>query len=311
MPEPVQPTPAPDNAPNPERNADDVLGSELLDDLDEGGEAAADFDEDEPFQPPADSAPPAAAAPTPAPEPPQVPAGYVPVSELAAERQKRQEAERERDRARLDRLESVQPQQPATPAQEAARQEPDIDYLDDPKGYIDQQVRRGLASLKQVEEQSKQTAQQVAAQNAVTQVVQAVQAHENAFVQQHPDYPQALLHIRQQRLGELRIMAPQASDAELLNYLRVEELRNAHALLAQGRNPAEVAYQYAQARGYKLPAAPAPNGGQPPQQPNRDAIRGLPAGGGAPGGGLPSAPDAGNVMPEFSAALRERFGIGR
>lgn len=296
----------------------------FLDGLDAGGQDAADLDE--PPQPnlPADEydhdrdgtpkaavpAPaPAAPAPVvPAPEPPKV----VPIGELLSERQRRQEAER-----RLAELEAAKPAEPATPPPQP---EPDVDYLEDPKGYVDQTVKRALAQLQKPIEQATTAAQQAqqttAQQQAFQQIATSITQSEAAFQADHPDYNEALVHLRTQRMAELKVFQPEATEDQLLQYVRIEELRGAVAMLQAGRNPAQVAYEYAKLRGFtgkQAAPAPAPNGGVTPtpdeQERLRAQARGLPIGTGA--GGLQQPQDQSNVFPEFDDARRERFGIGR
>lgn len=301
IPEPPTPAPAP---------------QDFLEHLDDGGQAAADFDDefdhdrDGPISatppPPPSPSPvsPAAVVPPTVPPAPAEPPKVVPIAELIAERVKRQTLERQ--------IEALQ-QQPVQPLAPVQPPEPDIDYLEDPKGYVDQQVKRAIAQLakpvEQVQQQSQLTAQEVNQQRAMQQFTANIQANEAGFVQQTPDYFEALNHLRTVRIGELKVFAPEATDEQLMNYVRVEELRGAAAVMQTGRNPAQVAYEFAKLRGYRKPV---PNGqGGPPQAPDRDQARGLPSGGGQPPEGLQPSGDTGNVMPEFTAALRERFGIGR
>lgn len=176
--------------------------------------------------------------------------------------------------------------------------QPEPDYLEDPKGYVDHKVAKAIEELKKEAGEAKQTSQQAAEQAQLTQFLTQLQSAEAAFANEHPDYQDALTHIRTVRLQQYRLMYPQATDEQLIQHLQREELVTAAQLMRMGRNPAEFAYHYAKTIGYTPRAGGAANA--------RDGGGGTVTGGSPPGtngaaaGG--SAPPASHsqVPPDFS-----------
>lgn len=254
-------------------------------------------------------------AEAPAPEPPPAPAPApepsVPVATLLEERRRYQE--------RIDALEkrsALSPEDTALLARLRDQQkaaEPAIpDFETDPKGHLE-------ARLKQVSEQNeqvKQATQALVASQQEQAVINQATVHEQAFVSEHPDYYDALKHIRSVRTEQLRMIAPDADANTISTAIRREEVQMVNQLIAGKKNPAEFAYNYARTLGYKAAAAaaaapaaaPAPAALKPPAPPipvDRTAVRTLGAGAATP----PTAEDEADGMPEFKAALRERFKV--
>lgn len=191
-----------------------------------------------------------------------------------------------------------QPQEPADP-----------DFLQDPKGYVDTKLTRALKKLEAAETTANETRQQLEQRNQVAEMMGVVQAHERTFVASTPDYNQALAHLRNIRTQQLQLLYPQATAAQIHQQISREELAGAHQALQAGQNPAEVVYKYAQTLGYK-PAQSTPAATPTPTPPvDRSAARTL----GSGGGGSPSsdASETEDPLPEFTAALKERFGVAR
>lgn len=183
----------------------------------------------------------------------------------------------------------------------AQNQEPD--FLADPKGYVDAKV---AAAAKASEEAKKvsDVAKQAADEQAHRQDIwQQTAAAESAFVQQAPDYAHALEHVRSVQARQLALLHPEATPEQIKQHIAFTEVQAAAGCLAQGRNPAQFAYEMAQALGYRPQAKP---GGKqtPGKMIDKDAARSLGSGGGDSDG---ADADEGDGMPEFKAALSERF----
>jgi hypothetical protein len=136
--------------------------------------------------------------------------------------------------------------------------DPEPDFVQDPKGYVDHRVKDVISKLeetgKQVETVGK-TAEQVHAESQMNRFMTDLAATEGTFVQSTPDYYDALNHIRNARAMELRILVPDVTDEQVAQQIRQEELGLANQLMRQGRNPHEYAYKLAAARGYQKKAA--------------------------------------------------------
>lgn len=195
-------------------------------------------------------------------------------------------------------------------AAEQATQDAEPDFLADPKGYVDTKVAAALKKLEESDKQSKETREQIQQQQNLQSILQATAQAEQGFIKDHPDYTQALEHVRNVRKEQLQMFHPQATEQQIGQILAQEEITTAYQALASQRNPAELIYSLAktfgysaQAKGEGAPAANAGNGSEP-KKADKDAARSMGSGGSAD-----TAPEepAGNSTPEFSAALRERF----
>jgi len=183
------------------------------------------------------------------------------------------------------------------------------DFLADPKGYIDTKLTRALKKLETTEQGVQQTQQQVQQQAQLRELMDTVSSHERVFTSTTADYPQALAHLRQVRTEQLKLMYPQAADAQIAQQISREEVAGAFQAIQAGLNPAETVYKYAKTLGYKAPTTPTATT-QLGAVADRSAARTL----GGNGGGDTAPADASetdDALPEFTAALKERFGVTR
>jgi hypothetical protein len=182
----------------------------------------------------------------------------VPFRALKAERQKRQQVERE-----FHTLQGqVQAWQNAMLAQlqgaaadGQANRPPSVD--EDPVG-----------ALRYTQQQLSDLQSAVAAQVQSQRIQSAYVAGANAFSRANPDFADAYRHMIESRANELRVLG--APDQAIAQQLRVEEQQMVAAALRAGRNPAEIAYAAAKARGWQPrgangggPVAAAPSAGPP------------------------------------------------
>ncbi len=182
----------------------------------------------------------------------------------------------------------------------------DPEFLEDPKGYVDAKQAKLDAALKRLDDAQTETRTRTQQQEQMQALVGAVQAHEQKFVTEKPDYNEALTHVRTVRTSQLRLLHPQATDAQIAQAVGNEELQAAHQILTAGGNPADFAYRYAQTLGYQPKQATQTQQTEPVEQKaDKNAVRTL--GGG--GGSRAEDDDGGDAMPEFTQALAERFGV--
>lgn len=186
-----------------------------------------------------------------------------------------------------------------------AKAEAAPDFLADPKGYVDAQVKtareQAEAAKKEGEEARKQSDEQRSRQEAYQRTAVA----ETQFLQTTPDYPQALEHIRGIQRQQLTLAHPDATPEQISAHIAFVEMQTANAMLAQGRNPAEYAYAVAQTWGYKAAARAATPAQQAAKRVDKEAARSM-----GSGGADASDEDGGDGvdgMPEFAAAKAERF----
>lgn len=182
-------------------------------------------------------------------------------------------AEKRAMEERLAKLENP----PKAPAPEPA-------FEDDPKAYTDHKVNSALEQLKQQTEAQKQqleqvtqTTQQTREQAELVAFSTRLESAEAAFVKQNPDYYDALGHVRNIRAQQLRLMAPDMTDEQIVQQIGQEELRLSVQLAQSGRNPIATVYQMAQAFGYQKKAPQGDGkGGDNLQLPNVPGQRQLP-----------------------------------
>lgn len=186
------------------------------------------------------------------------------------------------------------------------------DYLDDPKGYVDAKVEAALKELQKTAETAtntaKETRDQVEQREQLSNLISTVQVHEGEFSKATPDYQKALAHMRQARFEQIQMLVPDATEPQIIQQIRLEELRAAAIAVQAGKNPAESAYKLAGTFGYRKAAAPAKEA-EKSAEADRDAARTLAAVTAADS--VAGEAREGVTTPEFADALAERFGRRR
>lgn len=273
---------------------------------------------------PGQQQPPANQQQPPQQQPPQQ-SQTVPLAVLLQERNE-SKAELARLRAEIEALKNP-PKQPEAPP-------PIPDHAADPKGYVDGTV---AAALKKLEEANKaateqaqaatRTAQQSAEQAQEVQFGQLLERAETVFVQQNPDYYDALAHVRGIRVEQLKLVHPGITEDQIRQQIGREELQLARQVAQQNRNPIEFVYELAKRFGYQR-QQPLP--GQQGQQQQGQQQNGLPPVEGGPrqlppdqrlgtasggqGGGKNEDADPGQAdgyKDPFDDAFSEMFSRGR
>lgn len=152
------------------------------------------------------------------------------------------------------------------------------DFLADPKGYVDD-AKKKLAELtaKIEDDKKQQTEAQQKAQEA-QETWNKVLSAEAEFSKTAPDYQEALQHIRTVTTAQIKLQFPQATDEQIARHIQQQEFQGAAQIVADGRNPSQVYYEYAKLIGYKPKAAdPAPSTAA--AKPDKDAVRTMGSGG--------------------------------
>lgn len=145
------------------------------------------------------------------------------------------------ERARLDERVNLLAQrlaQPAPKAEEAPKERDPFAVLQEHDAFIAQQRQQQELQIQQAQFASH-----------VTLMV-------NEFKAVTPDYGDAYAFLQERRIAEMREMG--ANDQQIAQALPQEEFQLAAVALQNGRNPAEVAYQLAKARGYTKASAAVP-----------------------------------------------------
>lgn len=183
-------------------------------------------------------------------EPAKPPPNFVPHAALHEERLKRQALEKELSDLRAGR--QTEPEKP-----------PAIDPETDPIGAL-KEIR---AYQQQMREQGERHQQEQA-------FVQRVQTHESDFAAATPDYADAITHLREGRAKEIvdlaKAVGQPITQEQLAAQLRHEVLMTADVAFKAGKNPGEVFYELAKARGYAM-KAPEPAKVETPE-PSKEAV---------------------------------------
>jgi hypothetical protein len=140
------------------------------------------------------------------------------------------------------------------------------DFTADPKAYVDHKVQAALEQLETGLKPVQQKAEAAEASSAETRFFTHLQNAEQAFVATNPDYYDALGHLRNLRAAEIRLLDPDVTQEQLGQLLQREELQLAANILRSGRNPSEVAFNLAKARGWAPKPVKAPEAPKPPEE---------------------------------------------
>jgi hypothetical protein len=132
------------------------------------------------------------------------------------------------------------------------------DFTADPKAYVDHKVQSALEQLETGLKPVAERAEKAEANSAETRFFTHLQNAEQSFVATNPDYYDALGHLRNLRAAEIRLLDPDVTQEQMGQLLQREELNLAANILRSGRNPSEVAYNLAKARGWAPKAPPKP-----------------------------------------------------
>lgn len=187
------------------------------------------------------------------------------------------------------------------------------DFLTDPRGYVDHSVDSGVQSalqkLQEIEqrvEKTGKTAEEAANESRMNAFLNHLGGLEAEFRTKTPDYSDALEHLRKARVAEIQLVNPAVTQEQLIQIIRNEEIQLSMQLMQMGKNPHEVAYALAQARGYakKAPQVDLPNvkSKGPGQLPPDQTL-------GSGNGGAPDEKDEENPdgLDAFDAAFKQMF----
>ena len=184
------------------------------------------------------------------------------------------------------------------PPKEGTEEQPP-DFLEDPKGYVDAQVKAALKKLEETGQETKQTKEQLEQHQMMQAVIQTASAQVDEFVKQTTDYPQAVEFARTLRGNQLKAIYRDATPQQIAQAVAAEEIQLARQLVMKGENFAEWAYGYAKSLGYQ---PPKPAEEPKPKKPDASAVRSLGSGGADTE--LPES-DADDPMSEFRDLQKE------
>lgn len=125
---------------------------------------------------------------------------------------------------------------------------PPPSFEDDPLGNLQHQTTQKFDKLSGDIGELKRAIEGNSEQTQVYNLQTRIQEAERQFTQEHPDYPKAFQHIKDQRLRQYEILGLDASnwDQEAASYIQTA--------IQSGRNPAEMVYDLAKQMGYQSEA---------------------------------------------------------
>lgn len=134
-------------------------------------------------------------------------------------------------------------------------------FMEDPQGHIDARMVAMQKKLQELEDKATSGSQQALqqAENAKAQLVQMqfvsrIQGEEASFQRDHPDYMDALRHLREVRVQEMKLLG--VANDDIAKAINAEEMNAAMAAIARGKNPAEFVYSRAKLQGYQPRGTP-------------------------------------------------------
>lgn len=160
--------------------------------------------------------------------------------------------------------------QPKTDTEEAP------DFLNDPKGYVDANLKPVLKKIEDATKEAKEAKEQLNQHQTIQAVIDTARSQVTEFVEKTPDYPKAIEHVRTMRRGQLEMLYPQATAEQVATLVAREEIALAGQVVTGGKNFAEFAYEYAKRMGYQPPKPPDPT---PAKKVDASAVRTLGSGG--------------------------------
>lgn len=198
------------------------------------------------------------AAPTEEPAKPEAvkpPEGFVPHGAMHQEREARKAAE-QRAQAAEARIAAFEAER-AEAAEPAP--EPWPDPIADPDGY-NARMQKELASRDEKLEQFQRQTQQ---EQQRSYVVNTLAAQSQRMERENPDFTPAVNHAIAAYKTELTLMNPGASEDQIMQRINADIEQLAFNAMQIGKNPAEVIFEIAKARGYRPAAVAAPAAAAP------------------------------------------------
>ena len=178
----------------------------------------------------------------------------VPLAALHEARQQNQEL-RESMARRDERMTMIQERLDAMAAGPAKEEiEAEIpEFIEDPAGHMEARFARMEKLLERQAEQTTTTTQRAQQNDLQRQLDSAIQADQGEFVQNHPDYADALAYERQRQLDTL--MDGGLPEEQAKAAISQAEYQMASVVLTNKKSPAEVMYNAAVRSGYAPKAA--------------------------------------------------------
>lgn len=130
--------------------------------------------------------------------------------------------------------------------QSVQKKKQEEEWAKDPANYLRRELEETNQRVGQMTEAQQRQMQE---SQRMQQLSSVVSSHEAAFVGKNPDYHDAVNHLRESRLAEYEMLG--YPPEQRIAIVAQEGINLAISALQNGKDPAEVAYSLAAARGYK------------------------------------------------------------
>lgn len=227
----------------------------------------------------------------------------VPLAALHEERRARQELQRqlqeaqrrqaERDAIIEQRLAALMPKQ----------QLPNKD--ESPVDYLDHRLNELTAAQRQILERDQQREQSAAQERALERVKSVVMETAAAFRESTPDFSDALKHLNETRTRQLAVLGVPEDEARAQATRELDQA--AIQWTVNGKNAAQIAYEFAKAQGYTPKAQQSAAEKITAQQKGTAAARSLGGGGAVSAGKLTAEALANMSDADFAKLTDEQF----
>lgn len=178
------------------------------------------------------------------PEQPKV----VPLAALHEERQRRRELAEELRQARESQQALERRVEERLAALQKASEPQPPAWEENPAEHLRHQVTQVAQQTQATQQQIQQWQQQQAEQARLHGLAQRIQSAEANFKAENPDYEEAIVFARDRRVAELQALG--VDDDQARTQAARELYEAAFTFAQQGKNPAEIVYRVAQAKGY-------------------------------------------------------------
>jgi len=148
-------------------------------------------------------------------------------------------------------------------------------FEEDPANHLKQEHEMTKKELSELKAWKQQQEQAYAQQHAMQQFQNKLQAEEQAFAKEVPDYDEAAKHVANIWTSEFRMAGVPPEQIGQAYFFKVAQFAN--AAIRRGENPAEAVYELAQMVGYQKKEVKKPAGEQKIEtiQKGQEAAKGL------------------------------------
>lgn len=227
----------------------------------------------------------------------------VPLAALHEERRERQRLQRQIEENQRAHAEAMQRINQRLEALVPKQQAPNKD--ESPVDYLDHRLNEVALTQRQILERDQQREQAHAQTQALERVKSVVMETAAAFRESTPDFSDALKHLNETRTRQLAVLGVPEDEARAQATRELDQA--AIQWTVNGKNAAQIAYEFAKAQGYTPKAQQSAADKITAQQKGTAAARSLGGGGAVSAGKLTAEALANMSDAEFAKLTDEQF----